>query len=262
MKIIDFHTHIYPAKVAEKAVQSIGGFYGLDMGGTGTSEGLIASGKADGLTGYVVHSVAVTPERVQTVNDFIAGECEKYPEFYGFGTMHPDFLEKEAEVDRMLHRGLCGIKLHPDMQFFNIDDPRMMPFYEYLQEKGLPILFHCGDYRYDYSHPARLCKVMDAFPELTVIAAHFGGWSVYDLALEYLRDRSCYLDTSSSLHFIGNTRGKELIRIYGADRILFGTDFPMWTARKELDNIRSMGLTDEELEKIFYRNAADILGLQ
>lgn len=261
MKIVDFHAHIYPSKISEKAVRSIGAFYGLHMDGNGTAEGLIASGTPAGLMSYVVHSVAVTPSRVLTVNDFIAEECAKHLEFYGYGTMHPEFPEKQAEVDRMLAMGLSGVKLHPDMQFFNIDDARMMPFYEYLQEKHLPILFHCGDYRWDYSHPARLCKIMDAFPRLTVIAAHFGGWSIYDLALEYLRDRNCYLDTSSSFHFIGSARGKELIRIYGAERILFGTDYPMWTAVRERDNILRMGLTDGELEKIFYQNAAAILGL-
>ncbi len=259
MNIIDFHAHIYPDKIAAKAVHNIGSFYGLDMGGLGTAESLLQMGQDGGVSSFVVHSAAVTASQVEVVNNFIAVQCAEHPEFYGYGTMHIDHPDPLAELERMLSLGLRGVKLHPDMQRFAMDDPRMRDFYAALEEKQVPVLFHCGDYRYNWSHPARLCRVMDAFPKLIVIAAHFGGWSVYDLALEYLRDRSCYLDTSSAFSFTGTQRGKELIRTYGAERILFGSDFPMGIAAKERDIILSMGLTDWELELIFHKNAESIL---
>lgn len=261
MKIIDFHTHIYPKKIAAKAVSSVGDFYNLEMEGKGTPEDLIERGKKCGIDAFVVHSVAITAERVGAINDYIASECEKNKEFFGFGTIHADFDDKIGEIERVRDLGLLGVKIHPDTQMFNMDDERMFELYDYLQQNKLPILIHCGDYRYDYSHPRRLKRILGEFPDLIAIGAHFGGWSVHDLAYEYLADGNCYLDTSSSFEVIGMRRAKELIRMYGAERILFGTDFPMWEAEKELSRFYSMELTDEENELILHKNAERILGI-
>ncbi|MDP4120902.1 MAG: amidohydrolase family protein [Bacillota bacterium] len=262
MKIIDFHAHIYPDKIAERAVAGVGDFYNLEMKCNGTLSQLMDSGEKYGVSRYVVHSVATSPEQVPAINRFIASQVEAHSDkLVGFGTLHQDLQNPEEEIDLAIFMGLKGIKLHPDTQKFNMDDPKMMDVYEIIQSKNLPILFHCGDYRYDYSHPRRLAKILDTFPNLTVIAAHFGGWSVFDLAIEHLKDRRCYLDTSSSFAMLGKTRSKEIIRIYGAERILFGTDFPMSNYDYEINHIRDFGLTEKEYEMIMHENAEKILGL-
>lgn len=259
MEIIDFHAHIYPEKIAQKAVESVGDFYGIEMDGGGTAKTLLEQGNRCGITGYVVHSVAVTASRVEAINDYIASECEEHSEFNGFGTMHADFENKIEEVKRMQSMGLKGVKIHPDTQMFDMDDKRMFELYDYLQQEKLPLLIHCGDYRYDYSHPRRLKNILKQFPNLIAVGAHFGGWSVYDLALEYLKDEKCYLDTSSSFWMLGLKRAKELIRIYGAERMLFGSDFPMWNVDDELENFMKIGLTDEENQMILHKNAERLL---
>ncbi|MBQ8525621.1 MAG: amidohydrolase [Clostridia bacterium] len=259
MEIFDFHTHIYPAKISQKAVKSVSDFYTLEMDGDGTSENLLSQGSRYGVSGYLVNSVAVDASHVETINNYIASECVKHKEFYGFGTMHAAYANKIDELERMVSMGLRGVKIHPDTQRYNMDDRRMDEVYDYLSQTGLPILIHCGDYRYTCSHPKRLATVLDKFPKLTVIGAHFGGWSLWDLALEYLKDRNCYMDTSSSFSMLGLVRSKELIRIYGAERILFGTDFPMWNLKEELDNMEKLQLTNEEYELIFHKNAEKIL---
>ncbi len=261
MKIIDFHAHIYPEKIAQKAVASVGDFYNIEMHGDGTAAALLAQGKAFSVAGYVVHSVAVDGAHVETVNSYISSECEAHPEFYGFGTMHAEYPDKIQELERVRSLGLRGIKIHPDTQYYNLDDPRMDEVYDYLSAYELPLLIHCGDYRYDYSHPRRLVALLDKFPKLTVIGAHFGGWSLWDLALEYLKDKHCYLDSSSSIAMLGTVRAKELIRIYGAERILFGTDFPMWGLADELAFYDKMQLTEREQELIFHQNAEAVLKL-
>ena len=261
MKIIDFHTHIYPDKISQKAIQSVSDFYTLAMDGDGTVSNLLDNGRKYGIDGFVVQSVAVDGAHVETINNYIAGECDKHKEFYGFGTIHVNYPDKIAELERIRSLGLRGVKIHPDTQMFDMDDPAMDEVYDYLSRQNMPILIHCGDYRYTFSHPERLASVLDRFPKLTVIGAHFGGWSVWDLALEYLKDRNCYLDTSSSFMMLGLKRAKELIRIYGAERIVFGTDFPMWNAENELDNIHKLGLRDDELELILYKNACKILNI-
>ncbi len=260
MEIIDFHAHIYPQTIAERAVRSIGDFYsiGVDRGMEGTATQLCKIGKEAGISHSVVHSVAVSPKHVKNINNFIAAECENHKEFIGFGTIHASYENPAQEIERIISLGLHGIKIHPDTQRFNMDSDEMMKIYEMIEGK-LPILIHCGDYRYDYSHPHRLATVLDAFPNLVVIAAHFGGWSLFDLALEYLENRNCYLDLSSSLMYTGNKRGKELIKIYGAERILFGSDYPMQSPKDELSRFMGLGLSDEENNLILSENAKRIL---
>ena len=261
MKVIDFHTHIYPDKISLKAVKSVGDFYNIEMsGGDGTSKCLIDQGKQAGIDNFVVHSVAVDGNHVETINNYIASECNNHSEFYGFGTMHAEYRNKLQEIDRICELGLRGVKIHPDTQLFNMDDERMFEVYDYLGEKNMPLLIHCGDYRYTFSHPERLCNILDRFPKLTVVGAHFGGWSVWDLAVEYLKDKNCYLDTSSSFAMIGLKRAKELIRIYGAERMVFGTDYPMWNVGHEFNNFMKIGLRDKENELILYKNALRLLG--
>jgi len=262
MDIIDFHVHIYPEKIAERAVKSVGDFYNLEMSETGTSQKIISDNKKIGVTASVVHSVAVTASRVTAINDYILSECEAHKEFYGFGTMHAGFDNKIEETQRFLNMGLRGVKIHPDTQLFNMDDERMFELYDYLQQTKTPILIHTGDYRYDYSHPCRLKNILKQFPDLIAIGAHFGGWSVFDLALEYLKDEKCYLDTSSSFPMIGLKRAKELIRIYGADRIVYGTDFPMWDPEKSLNDFMELNLTEDENKLILCGNAKKILKIK
>ena len=158
-RIIDAHTHIFPMKIAAKAVASIGDFYDLAMhDGQGTAEALLKSGREIGTERYLVCSTATKPAQVKSINDFIWEESALHPEFIPFATMHPDLEDLEQEMERILERGYYGIKLHPDFQEFNIDDDRAMEIYR-MAEGRLAILFHTGDPRYDYSAPRRMERV-------------------------------------------------------------------------------------------------------
>lgn len=259
MEIIDFHAHIYPKKIAQNAVKGIYDFYGIKINYSGTAEDLEKNGTENGVNRFLVQSVATKPNQVNSINEFIASKCKKHSSFIGFGTLHPELENPEMSIEDILRLKLQGIKLHPDTQHFNMDAPRMFPIYDMIQGR-LPILMHCGDYRYTYSHPKRLKHVLENFPKLTVIAAHFGGWSLWDLALEYLLDMNCYVDTSSSIMFLGTQRSRELIRRYGADRVIFGTDYPMWGIHESIDEILKLNLTNQELEMVFSKNAKHIIG--
>lgn len=260
MSIYDFHAHIYPEKIASRAVEGVGNFYHIPMFGDGLPESLLRIGKESGITNFIVHSVATGAKQVESVNDFIAKTVTEHPnEFVGFGTMHADYENKCEEIERIEKLGLKGLKIHPDSQLFYVDDERMFPVYDMIQGR-MPIQIHCGDYRYDYDHPRRIRHILEEFPKLTVIAAHFGGWSVYDLAVEYLEDMNCYLDCSSSMMYLGRKRSQELIRIYGAERMLFGSDFPMWNPASELERLMEVDLTEEERQLMLHLNAERILG--
>ena len=260
MTIVDAHCHIYPEKIATKAVESVGEFYLLEMDGNGTTQHLSECMEQAGITHAIVHSVAVKPKTVESINNFIIDACRENPQFVVFMAMHPDYENPEVEIERCLAAGLRGMKIHPDTQHVNADDPRMMRIYEMLEGRA-SVIFHAGDYRYDYSHPRRIKNICRTFPKLKVNAAHFGGWSVPDLAMEYMEDENCFMDCSSSFRFVGARRAKELIRFYGADRILFGSDFPMWLPKDELAFLRSLELEEDEMEKILWRNAEDFVGM-
>ena len=90
-EIMDAHTHIFPSKIAEKATVNIGHFYDIPMAEQGSAEQLLASGAQIGTKRYLVCSTATTSHQVTSINDFIAEECGKHPEFFGFGTLHPDY---------------------------------------------------------------------------------------------------------------------------------------------------------------------------
>ena len=151
-----------------------------------------------------------------------------------------------------------GIKLHPDTQGFNTDDKRLFEIFDYIQGK-IPLLIHCGDKRFDFSHPRRLKNVIENFPHLQVIAAHLGGWSLFDEAFALLKNEDCYLDISSTMMFLPQEQVEHYIHSYGADRILFGTDYPLWNPVKEVASFKTLHLTYGEYEKIAYKNALEIL---
>ena len=98
--IIDFHCHIYPAKIAEKASKSVGDFYNYPMKYHGSPEELLESGSKIGVDKYVILPVATKAMQVEPSNNFVIEQCEEHPEFIGFGTMHPDYDNYEA----LLHR--------------------------------------------------------------------------------------------------------------------------------------------------------------
>jgi len=261
MALVDIHAHVYPQKISEKAVAATGTFYFIPMQKDGSPEYLVKSVEETPITHTLINSVATTTKQVASINTFIADSCAQNPAFFGLLTIHQDTEDKMAVMQEGIAQGLRGIKIHPDMQQTNIDDDRFMEMYAAAEKLGLPVMIHTGDYRYDFSHPRRLKRVLHEFPHLVVDAAHFGGWSIYDLGYEILGDEQCFVDTSSAFKFLGRRRSRELIELYGADRVMFGSDFPMWSPQKELEFLQSLELSPLDFEKITWRNAERFLQL-
>lgn len=262
-KIIDAHCHIYPDKIAQKASDSTGAFYDIPMHMDGKTSTLLAYGVAAGIDHFIVQSVATTPKQVSSINRFIASSvAESCGRFTGLGTLHPDSENIEADVNEIIELGLKGVKLHPDIQRFKLDDCRMHKVYE-LCEGRLPLLVHTGDSRYDYSNPNRIIPILDIYKNLTFIGAHFGGWSIWEEATEQLKGyENFYVDCSSSLYAITPEKAKELIAAYGANRVLFGTDYPMWDPEEEVERFLKIDLTEKERQDILYNNAARLFNIQ
>ncbi len=257
--IIDAHAHIFPDKIADKAAEGIGGFYNITAKYDGTLGTLLEQGSAAGVDKFLVQSVATVPEQVRSINNYISECVSRYPDrLIGFGAMHPDFEDIVGETERIVSLGLKGIKLHSDFQRFNLDEKRAYAIYE-VAEGRLPILFHIGDPRYDYSAPERLMRVVKRFPKLTVIAAHLAGWTMWDKGAEIFEGSGIYADCSSSLYALAPDRAAKLIRKIGADKVFWGTDYPLWGAAEELERFRSLPLSDEEKDKILGGNITRLL---
>lgn len=261
MKLIDIHTHIYPDKIARKATESVRDFYqvqGSNM--DGTVDMLLEQGNMVGISHYVILPVSNSPTRVRSINSFILEQTKQHNCFTGFGTLHAEMDGLEEELEWIFANGLRGIKMHPDSQRFPIDDPRLYPVYDRIQDK-IPLILHMGDQRYNYSHPVRLRKILDIFPRLEVIAAHFGGYSMYHTARELLWDTNCVFDISSSLMFMERGVPEKYINSYGADRMAYGTDYPLWDPVTEVRRFQELDLTGEQFDQISHKTAERILKL-
>lgn len=260
--VIDAHAHIFPDKIAEKASNGISGFYGgMKVRYDGSLGTLLKEGGEAGVDRYIVQSVATVPSQVRAINDFISESVKRYPDkLIGFGALHPDHPDIKGEVERIISLGLKGVKLHSDFQRFNIDDEFAFQIYEACESAGLPILFHVGDDHRDFSAPGRLLRVVQRFPKLTVIGAHLAGWSEWDLGASLFEHSGIYSDCSSSLYAMSPEHAAELIRKIGVDRVMWGTDYPMWDAAEELERFNKLPLTDEERELILYKNALRLIG--
>ncbi len=261
--IVDSHCHIYPDKIAERAVKSIGEFYDIPMSNGGTVADMAEAEKQAGITHCIVFSVATKVAQVESINNFIAGEVEKSNGFMtGLGTLHPDSPDMKADIEHLMSLGLKGVKLHPDIQGFKIDDYRCLKIYELCEKHGIPVLLHTGDSRYDFSNPNRVKPILETYTELTVIGAHLGGWSMWETAVDELKGyKNFYVDCSSSLYAINPEKATEVIRAYGAERTMFATDYPMWSPKEELERFNKLGLTQEEREQILYKTASKLFGL-
>jgi predicted TIM-barrel fold metal-dependent hydrolase len=243
---------------------SIGDFYDLPMAeNIGTAEQLIENGKKIGVDKYLVCSVATSPQQTRSITDYIKSEVDLHPEFFGLGAYHQD-NDPKAEVDYILSLGLKGVKLHSDFQKCGIDDSRLYGLYEELGDR-LPVLFHMGDNRYDYSHPKRLAKVLRDFPKLKVIAAHLGGYQTWneaeELLAEFTKKGNIRFDECSSLAFLSPEKARKIVRSYGAENIFFASDFPMWNHSEEFKLLEKLDLTSDEKDWIYWKSITEFLKL-
>ncbi len=259
--IYDIHTHIFPQKIASHGVENIGRFYGLTMRCDGTGESL-GTLLPEGMR-CVISSASLKEETMCKGNDFLLEFAKKNPDFIPFSSFFPfcPVLDAAHELERVKKLGTKGIKMHPDFQQYYLDDPHVMEIYRVCAELELPVMFHVGDRRYDYSSPKRMRNVIDKLPELKAIAAHMCGYSVWDEAEKYLIGTNVYTETSDSLDNMEPEQLVDMIRRHGVDKVMFGSDYPIISPADEYERTRKIPLTEEEKQKIFTENAEKLFDL-
>lgn len=261
MKFFDVHAHVYPDRVAQRAKQSIEQFYHHPVQMDGRVETLLVQGQQAGITRHVIHSVGISWERVAAINTFIAATVAAHPDrFVGFGTMVPSHPHLGKALEDMMALGLRGVKLHPDIQHYDVDSDEAMGMLDAIADRGLPVLLHVGDDRYDFSHPEKVAYVLDRIPHLTVICAHLGGWTMWREGWRYLAGRdNVYADCSSSLFALQPREAVRIFQHFGMDHVIFGTDYPMWSPTEEVERFLRLPLTREEQQLIDCGNLERLL---
>ena len=281
--IIDIHTHTFPDKIAAATLDKLKHLSHTIPFTDGTAVGLAASMARAGVDRSVVMPVATSPRQVPHVNDASArmNELGAQTGVLSFGCMHPDFDGWKEELARVRDLGLKGIKLHPQYQDTDFDDPRYLRILDRCGELGLVVLTHAGlDIGMpgkDNCAPEMVARVLEQVGPVKLVLAHMGGWRQWDRVEALLPGTGVYLDTSFSLGEItplddGHYRPGDLplldeaaflrmVRRFGPDRILFGTDSPWDDQGAALARLQALPLEPAELEAILGGNAKRLLGI-
>ena len=281
--IIDIHTHTFPDKIAAATLDKLKHLSHTIPFTDGTAAGLAASMARAGVDRSVVMPVATSPRQVPHVNDASArmNELGAQTGVLSFGCMHPDFDGWKEELARVRDLGLKGIKLHPQYQDTDFDDPRYLRILDRCGELGLVVLTHAGlDIGMpgkDNCSPEMVLRALRQTGPVKLVLAHMGGWRQWDRVEALLPGTGVYLDTSFSLGEItplddGHYRPGDLplldeaaflrmVRRFGPDRILFGTDSPWDDQESALARLRALPLEKSELDAILGGNARKLLEL-
>ena len=277
--IIDFHAHTFPDKIAAAAVCKLEQKAHARSHSDGTRYGLLQRMQAAGIDHTVVLPVATNPLKCASMND-TSHTLDGLDNLTYFAAIHPNAPDWHEELGRAKALGFKGVKIHPVYQDVAIDDPRFVRILARCGELGLMIVMHGGaDIGFpgvEKCSPAMLRRALDQAGPVTLVAAHMGGWRNWQEVPEFLLDTGVYLDTAYSLgniapiddHYapeelpmLADERFCELVRIFGSQRILFGTDSPWDDMGECIRRIRALPLTRAEQEHIFCRNASKLLSL-
>ncbi len=262
-RVIDFHTHVFPEKVARRAIEALTETYQVNPVAEATVNGLLRVMDEAGVGAAVLAPVATRPDQVRSINEWAARiQSER---IVCFGALHPDVSDLVDEVEKMVALGLRGVKLQPNFQQFSPDDRALFPAYEAAAGR-LIVLFHSGQeikpFAQVYARPAALARVHERFPDLRMVVAHMGGYQMWDEVRSHLVGKDVYFDSSyCGEGDLSDGDFAQLARAHGIERIMFGTDFPWSHPRRDLARLRRMDFTAAELEAIEWRNAAALLDL-
>lgn len=279
--IIDMHTHIFPEKISAAVIEKLSRVSRTPAFTDGTLNGLKKSMDAAQINLSVILPVATTTKQVEKINSSSAALNEKFfgEGIFSFGCIHPDFTNFREELSRVKNHGLKGIKIHPVYQDTNLDDVKFLRILDRAAELDLIVVTHAG---LDIGFPGVIrCspqmtkKVVEAVGDFKFVLAHMGGWKNWDDVLKILADTKVFIDTAFStgeivprsdshwqaddLKLLDEAQFMNFVKIFGTDRILFGTDSP-WTSQKiSLDFIRNLPLADDDKTKILGLNAKRLM---
>lgn len=282
--IIDFHTHVYPKQIADSVIKKLSGVSSVKAYTDATTEGLIQSCINNDITNCVILPVVTNPNQTETINRIAIETNENNDHLISFGGIHPDDTNYKQILSSLSAEGILGIKLHPVFQKTYIDDSKYLRIIDCAYEQGLIVSVHAGldinNPDAEYASVFHINKMLMEVAPNKMILAHMGGhlsWDeAEDMLTEYLAigpsNTSVYLDTAFCLpspissqnieyNFMTNEQFVRMVRLIGADHVLFGTDSPWTDHGPSIQAIMNSGLNEKEISCILYENAKDLLNL-
>lgn len=279
--IIDFHTHIFPEKIAERTISALATSSASKPHTNGTESGLIYAMEGSGVTLSINLPVLTKPSQIdsiisfgneinskysEAVNNILSGSEEgSAPAILSFAGIHPNDEAPEEHLELIKSLGFLGIKIHPDYQGTYFDDEKYIRILAYAKRLGLITVTHAG---IDGAFPGEPIKctptrVLRALDKLggydRLVLAHLGGGKVEDEVYSLLAGENIYFDTAYILTLAKRSHLYRIIERHGEDKILFATDSPWSEATRDLKVIRSLGLSKSREEKILSKNALRLL---
>lgn len=281
--VIDIHTHIFPDKIAAEVIENLSKQSRAKYFSDGTLNGLLNSMEKSGVNISVVLPVATAPRQVVKINDFAAKTTEKFSAqgIIYFGAIHPDFEDYRAELSRIKNLGLKGIKIHPIYQGVNLDDKKFLQILYRAAELDLIVITHAGlDIGFPgvvNCSPKMARRVVEEIGDFKFVLAHMGGWKNWNEVLTELADTNIFVDTAFStgkiparsdfvwneedLNLLNENEFLKLVEVFGADRILFGTDSPWDSQKTSIEFIKKLPISDVDKKKILGGNSEKLLGV-
>ena len=279
--IIDMHTHIFPDEISAAVIEKLSRVSRTPAFTDGTLSGLQKSMDEAQINLSVILPVATNPKQVEKINSSSAKLNEKFfgEGIFSLGCIHPDYTNYREELARVKNFGLKGIKIHPVYQDTNLDDVKFLRILDRAAELDLIVVTHAGlDIGFPgvvRCSPQMTKKVIETVGEFKFVLAHMGGWKNWLEVLKLLADTKVFIDTAFStekiiprkdfhwakddLQLLDEAQFMEFVKIFGADRILFGTDSP-WTSQKiSLNFIKNLPLAKDDKNKILGLNAQSLL---
>ena len=264
---VDVHTHIWPDRIAGTVLQTMVHEFGYPAISANTLDGVKAHMGVSGFDKSVVLGVVQHPAQVKRANDWLISIQDG--QLVPFGAMHPDLEDMPTEVRRLRQNGLKGIKLHPLLNSFYPDDPKMFPLYEEVGD-SMVLAIHSGRWPQSqpdepiYAAPRRIMNVVRKFPRLKVIALHLGGFYMLDEAeRDLIGEENIFIDTTwpPSLREVGADTLTAIINKHGAHKVCFGTDYPLASQVTDSEFLATLPLSEHIMDQVLGENARGLIGL-
>lgn len=277
--IVDFHTHIFPPEIIaarERYAERDPWFaelYGNPRARMADGAALVASMDSDGVACSVTFPFGWSdPGLIEECNSYVIEVMRSYPgRVIGLAAAQPTAGGRAvAEVERCAQAGMPGIgELMPHGQGYRLSDTTIFePLAEVARAYNLFVLTHTSEpvgHRYGGKGnvtPAELQAFLLAFPDLRIVASHWGGgYPFYELMPEvHQAAERVWYDSAASLYLYRPEIFAIVARIAGAEKILWASDYPLLGQRRMLDYARASGLSEAELALALGGNAATLLG--
>lgn len=264
--IFDAHAHAFPDAVAPGAMASLiagARWEKVQAFHDGTVAGLLKSMDSAKVQCSILCSVATRPTQVQKITAWSAAIASE--RIIPFASVHPDYEEVEAEVERIAALGLKGLKFHSQYMNCPADDPRVIRMAQAAAKCNLAMAFHGGyDLSYDRSDiasPQRMLHLHKAVPSLRLLVCHLGGWMQWEEVRDYLAGLPIYLETSYTLRHCERKLLEQIMAKHSEDYLLFGTDAPWANQGEERKLFEALKLSEQAKRKGLWENAWGYLGM-